>query len=173
MALTVLFNNDSESKDYAARLIIFVYFALSSFFWLMTMMLTICVCFDLLQMVQYPFKRHHKRTPIYIFVSVSLSFIFSVIKSYGAIQFYLSDQNSVNVITAYTWFELLLWFFFLFTAVYSIFVALKKLSQPGVSREVRILITKRHITYVICFLVCNLFVVVNRFHLLIDFYKVD
>lgn len=79
-----------------------------------------------------------------------------------------SNYTDTELFKLYTWFELIVWCIFISFAIYSITVARQKLAQPGVSRKVRQLIVKRHVSYMVCYFICNLFILMNRIHILID-----
>ena len=57
--------------------------------------------------------------------------------------------------------------FFLIAAIFSIVYTCIRLNKPGVSREVRQLILRRHVVYVIIYLLVNVYYVIGD---LLDFF---
>lgn len=46
--------------------------------------------------------------------------------------------------------------------IWSTIFALQRLCKPGVSLEVRQLIIKRHISYIVCYLCCNIYLFIQE-----------
>ena len=64
-------------------------------------------------------------------------------------------------------FFLVLYGFILIFAMYSTIYANIKLGKPGISKEVRSLVLKRHVTAIIIYTVCNLYIPATAFEVLL------
>ena len=58
---------------------------------------------------------------------------------------------------------------FMFMGIFSSIWAGVRLSKPGVSREVRLLVLKRHVSYIIAYFLCNIYLLMQR----IQKYRID
>ncbi len=125
-------------------------------------MLNSCVCIDLYLMIEKPFTVHKKRVPFYILLSAFVS-VFPLI--YEA--FWEADSNNYNIITNpvskfFLEYKTAVWIVLYALAPFAIFHAWRILKNPGMSQEVATLVTKRHIFYIVIFIISNLFVFLNR-----------
>ena len=107
-------------------------------FWLyMTIALNLCLCLDLFLMIRYPFAKKDKLMNIYVWVSLVASIVVSIKSAWAT-----------NII-------------FLVTGVGSSIFAFSFLNKPGISREIRSLVLKRHISSIVFFFVADQYVILS------------
>lgn len=127
--------------------------SMRTFFWVTTISFNICLCYDLVAMIKYPFVPQTKRIVSYYLFSYAFGIVAFVEKHYlneKAQQSWLSISEGIAYLV------------FFFAGIWSTVFALKRLSGEGVNPEVKGLITKRHIAYIFCTLVCNLYLLIQE-----------
>jgi len=122
-----------------------------------TILLNICLSIDLVLVVRNPFSSHEKRTSWYVVLSVFCGVLTAILKVISSRKQAFRDGLAFLEIFEFGTLIIL--------AVVSILIAGYRLLQPGVKREIRSLIIKRHILYICVFLVCNMYVVLLVSHL--------
>ena len=132
----------------------FVWFSfLKSFFWTASMVFNICICFDLILMIKHPFDSKAKRIVKYHISSYTIGIIAGLEKVFFPEA--LGGQSYLG------WTQLISFICFMIMGLFSSFWACSKLSKPGISREVRMLVLKRHVSYIICYFLCNLYLMMQ------------
>lgn len=116
------------------------------------MTFNVCICIDLILMIKHPFVSKSKRIiryHIFTYIVASIAVLENLNEDVVS-----SDQNFM----IYTQVFAFLAFFFM--GIGSSVFALNRLCKPGVSREVRILILKRHISYILAYFMCNVYLLI-------------
>lgn len=125
----------------------------SEVFWLfMACALNTCLCLDLILMIKYPFAKKAQFMNWYLSVSTILSLLVAVRPSWV---FGRSVYIKTNVIL------LISYAIFIVAGVVSSIFAYNFFSRPGMSREVKDLIMKRHISCIVFFFVVNQYVMIS------------
>jgi len=115
---------------------------------------TMMLCVDLILMIKHPFKQKEPRMKIYIWISVSVSWVLAF--------FYLFKPDTFN---SYEFFSFIaIYVGFLIAAVWSSLFSWKRLTLPGMSSEVRSLILKRHLASIAVYFICNLYVLASSIY---------
>ena len=130
---------------------------LKSFFWTASMVFNICICFDLILMIKHPFDSKAKRIVKYHISSYTIGIIAGLEKVFFPEA--LGGQSYLG------WTQLISFICFMIMGLFSSFWACSKLSKPGISREVRMLVLKRHVSYIICYFLCNLYLLIQGIQL--------
>jgi len=137
-------------------------------FQLLSLMLNICLCVDLILTIKSPFNPASSRSKFYYLASAALP-IMLVLIIYGADSAKTNDCKSCtdlytlktttttvtgtvvhgagNMILAITL------TCYLIVASYSCVFAIRRLNRPGVSKDIRIMFVKKHFLYVLVFIV--------------------
>jgi hypothetical protein len=123
---------------------------LKVFLWTASINFNICLCIDLVLMIKHPFAQKGKRIVKYHIWSYSIAMIAVFEKGY------LMSNASIKE-GFMSWTEFFCFITYIFFGIYSCCFAFSRLSKPGVSKEVRSLITKRHISYIVFYFFCNLY----------------
>lgn len=140
-------------------------------FQLVSLLLNICLCYDLIKTIQSPFTPASNRAKFYYIISIFVPLvitafivIYNTVGNGGlnansctscldkhpssSIQYQGTQINgSGNIILAYTL------SIYIIVAIYSTVFAFRRLNRPGVSKEVRSMFLKKHLIYVIVFIV--------------------
>jgi len=106
-------------------------------------MLNLFLCIDLVLVIRNPFGSKEKRVKFYYFVSYSTGFLISLL-------FVTTDAVG-------SFFQLVVMFAYLITAFLSIFFCLKRLNSTALSKEIKVLIYRRHIYWILSFVLANCF----------------
>ena len=110
-------------------------------------MLNLCLCLDLVLTLKDPFTKAESRYPIYFVGSILASLLpASARVALDHINMYLYGWLVVSIFATYV-----------VIAAYSSFFAYKALKRPGVSSVARQMINRRHITYIIVNVLCQLY----------------
>ena len=117
------------------------------------MVFNICICFDLILMIKHPFDSKASRIAKYHISSYTIGIIAGLEKVFFPEA--LGGQSYLG------WTQLISFICFMIMGLFSSFWACSKLSKPGISREVRMLVLKRHVSYIICYFLCNLYLVMQ------------
>ena len=141
---TVLWIVDSSASS-IETIMITVPFQIT-FWYNMVLMLNIMLCLDLILTFRSPFKKPESRYWIYLTVSVGTSLIPGFLRSK-----LLAKYHSQYL---YGWFIVYTFGMYLAIAIVSIYYAFKHLNKPGMSSESRILLTRRHISYIVVNVAC-------------------
>ena len=136
-------------------------------FQLLSLMLNICLCVDLILTIQSPFTPASSRSKFYYLASAALPLLLVLI-IYGADSSQTNDCSSCtvlypadslktisgtvvhgagNIILAITL------TCYIIVASYSVVFALRRLNRPGVSKDIRVMFIKKHFLYVLVFIV--------------------
>jgi hypothetical protein len=136
-------------------------------FQLLSLMLNICLCVDLILTIKSPFTPASSRSKFYYLASAALPLMLvfiiygadsanandciSCIQNYPAINSKTVSgtvvQGAGNMILAITL------TCYLIVASYSCVFAIRRLNRPGVSKDIRIMFVKKHFLYVLVFIV--------------------
>ena len=125
---------------------------------LISLSLNICLCYDLIQILQSPFSVTRGRLKFYVSVSlliatVAVIFIFFKQDRHQWDNFYEQqfqlrvDRPDSNLILAMSFSVYIL------IALNSWIFSCRRLNRPGVSKEVRQQFQKKHTTYVVMFII--------------------
>lgn len=154
-AWTVYFQDDIYYKARALAIQIIATIWLAVFATFCTVLLNIMLSIDLILTVRYPFKKKEGRNKIYLAVSVIVSAFYT-----SGIGF-THDGDNYYEFSIYFGMITLCLFFVIF--IVSIVYTCKKLSGPGMSKEVRNLVLKRHILTTLLYIVSNLYLFATFF----------
>jgi hypothetical protein len=125
----------------------------SEVFWLyMACALNTCLCLDLILMIKYPFAKKEKFMTWYLVVSTVLSLLIAVRLRVEIVGKVFISSNILFLIS---------YFVFCMAGVTSSIFAYKFFSRPGMSREVKSLVLKRHISCIVFFFVMNQYVMIS------------
>ena len=158
-AATVYFSTDIYDQGWSLHLLVSNEI-LCNFTLYMSLLLSMMLSVDLILMVKYPFDQNESRTKWYLITSTIVSLFCTV---------------TVEVFSGFdTSTRLGVWFLFAVVAVYltifiySIFFTWKSLSGPGMSKEARSLVLKRHIITNLAYFICNQYFILNSIMMLLD-----
>ena len=125
----------------------------SEVFWLyMACALNTCLCFDLILMIKYPFAKKEKFMTWYLVVSTILSLLIALRLRFEIVGKVYVSTNMLLLIS---------YAIFCIAGVTSSILAFKFFSRPGMSREVKSLVLKRHISCIVFFFVMNQYVMIS------------
>lgn len=130
------------------------------------MTFNVCICFDLILMIKHPFVSKSKRIIRYHIVTYTVSLLAVAEKLNGEI---LSTGDGLTL----TLVQVLAFMAFVFMGLFSSLFALNRLCKPGISREVRVLILKRHISYILAYFACNFYLLIQGAQQILLEYKVQ
>ena len=144
-----------STSDYARKQTLQLLFHSSSFIQLSSSLLSLCLnmvlCADLIFSLQNPLQASEPHDKLYF----ALSVIYSMAMAFWIEAYSFGSLDTAPVIAAWIiWIQELL---FVCLAVASIIYAFVKLGRPGISREVRSLVLKRHVFTITVFTVANLY----------------
>ena len=114
----------------------------------MALMFNICLSVDLILMLRYPFDKKESRMKFYWIISLILSITLTL----TAICF---DNEAVISFAVYGTLAVLVAYFCIL--IFSVIFACRKLSGPGMSKEVRGLLLKRYILAAFLYLIANIY----------------
>lgn len=131
---------------------------LSLAFLSMSMSLNMCLCVDLVLMVRFPFDKKENRVPWYLSYSILLAIVVAVLnlnwngKDYQGDALYIGGciQIAQAVLS-------------ILTFIISVIYTFRKLSGPSMSKQVRNLVLKRHVVTMLVYFLCNIYVFVSFF----------
>ena len=103
------------------------------------------LCLDLVLVIRNPFGSKEKRANFYYIVSYLVSFGMALFFTY--------------TVTISAYLQLCLMFAYLIAALSSIIFCFVRLKSTGLSQEVKVLIYRRHIYWIVSFLVSNTFLI--------------
>ena len=103
------------------------------------------LCLDLVLVIRNPFGSKVKRAKFYYLISYSISAIMALL-------FGLTDSVASYI-------QLILMFTYLFIAISSILYCVRRLSSTGLSDEIKALIYRRHIYWIVSFIVANTYLI--------------
>lgn len=135
-----------------------------TFTWVLSLGLNICLCIDLILMLAMPFEKKEPRIKKYFIGSFIAACLMGILKLF------------INNATAYlwlNWIEMFAYFTFVVFAIGSSVYAIQKLRQPGVSKEVRFLIVRRHVIFIAFYLLSNVFFVMSNIHIIVIHHNKD
>ena len=159
-AATVFFSTDVYDQGWSLRRILVSNQILCIFTLYMSLLLSTMLSIDLIMMVKYPFDQSESRTKWYLIISVMISLFCTTFINVNSS--YLTDSK-IGV-----WFMITVTVTYLAIFVYSIVFTCKSLSGPGMSKEARSLVLKRHIITNVAYLICNLYFILNSYMLAKD-----
>jgi len=143
--------NTQQRCAYAYQTLYLAYF--SEVFWLyMACALNTCLCFDLILMIKYPFAKKEKFMTWYLVVSTLLSLIISLRLRYEIAGSVFISSNILFIIS---------YAIFCIAGITSSILAYNFFSRPGMSREAKSLVLKRHISGIVFFFVMNQYVMIS------------
>ena len=120
---------------------------------MMVICLSLMLSVDLILMVRNPFDRKESRMPIYYGVSLLISLTSAC--------FLIGNVFNTDVVNKLmSGFFLTILSAYIIISVFSVVYTCQKLSGPGISKEVRTLILKRHILTIVVYLVSNLYSII-------------
>ena len=153
-ASTVFFSESSYDRVWSLEILVKANQIIGFFTLYMTLALSMMLSVDLILMIQYPFDNNESRMKWYIIVSVILSLIPTILFNF--------DLGNTLVVDIASWTVITYVGVYLVIFIYSICFTLKKLSGPGISKETRSLILKRHVLTNVVYFVCNLYAFCNN-----------
>lgn len=109
-------------------------------------------------MIKYPFAKKENRTPLYLWISIVISFVLATACFKSAD--YRPDQAQIlpSKPVMYCIYSILITYFFV--SIYSIFYALKRLCKSSISKETVKLVLLRHVLHIVGFSIANLYLIV-------------
>lgn len=115
----------------------------------MTLMLNMMLCIDLILIIRYPFSKKDGRTPVQLGISLIVSIAITSTMQYEG------DEEWIKTLGYYLYSTMLFSYLlcFLGSGVY----ACMKLGGPGMSKQVRMLVVKRHVLTGFLYLLSNLY----------------
>lgn len=146
-AYTVYFDSDIYYQARALCIQIISTIWLAVFATFMTVMLNMMLSIDLILTVRYPFKKKDDRNKIYVAISVLFSLVYTCGMGFS--------NDGENFYDFSKWMGIVMLSLFFAVFVVSIAYTCKKLSGPGMSKEVRNLVLKRHILTTVLYLISN------------------
>ena len=141
------------SMDALETIMITVPFQIT-FWYNMVIMLNIMLCLDLILTFRSPFKKPESRYWIYLTVSVLISLFPGIMRS-----IFMANSQSPFI---YGWIIVVSFVFYLVVAILSIYYAMKHLNRPGMSSESRALLMRRHISYILMNVACQIYNVFSK-----------
>ena len=163
-AWTVFFSDDIYYEARALFIQIIGTVWLAVFATMCTVMLNMCLSIDLILLVRYPFDKKDGRNKIYVSVSVFISLFYT-----SGLGFSSSPEDLFYIIIVWMGIVILCCYFLVF--LFSIVYTCKKLSGPGMSKEVRNLVLKRHILTTLLYLLSNTYLFATFFILALPEWK--
>ena len=155
--------NFSESQFNHFRAIYGIYqmkLVIQGFSYMSYLMLNLFLCVDLVLIIRNPFGSKERRVKFYYITSYSVGF-------FTAILFLTTDA-------AASFFQLLIMFIYLALAVLSIFFCIRRLKSTGLSNEIKALIYRRHIYWIVSFILANAFLIyLNLMVIMVGINKTD
>ena len=149
-SLTRFFSDDLFYQTRSVMTLALSGITLFAFAQYMTLMLNIMLSIDLFLMIRYPFSKKDSRMTLYLIIS----FIMSVISAYFGLNGDAGNEIQLKITMWMIDLTFLVYFLcFLSTTIY----AWIKLSGPGMSKEVRMLVIKRHVLTGILYSLCNVY----------------
>ena len=109
------------------------------------LMLNLFLCVDLVLIIRNPFGSKEKRVKFYYISSYSVGLFTAMLFVYS------------NV--AASFFQLLVMFVYLVVAFTSIFFCIRRLKSTGLSNDIKALIYRRHIYWIVSFILTNAFII--------------
>ena len=159
-AATFYFSTDVYDQGWSLEHLLVSNQILCCFTLYMSLLLSTMLSIDLILMVKYPFDQSESRTKWYLIISVMISlFTTTFINMYTGVDTF----SKIGV-----WFMVTVTVAYLAIFVYSIVFTCKSLSGPGMSKEARSLVLKRHIITNVAYLICNLYFILNCYMLAKD-----
>lgn len=115
----------------------------------MTLMLNMMLCIDLILIIRYPFSKKDGRTP----VQLSISMIMSI--AVTCTMLYEGDDKWIKRLGYYLYSAVLYSYLLCFfgSGIY----ACMKLGGPGMSKQVRMLVVKRHVLTGFLYILSNIY----------------
>ena len=108
------------------------------------------LCVDMILMIRYPFESKESRMPKYMAYSLIIPVIPSIL--------YLNINNHY-IFEAVTWITVIFYCLFIFCFLLSVIYTCRKLNGPGMSKQVRQLVMKRHIIAIVAYLISYLYLI--------------
>lgn len=127
---TVFFSSEPAYQLYSLKLIDVSSTVLFRFLFMMTFMINACLCLDLFLAVKSPFYPAGRRSKFYLITSALITLPVCIFEGVT-----FDSLNRVNGWADYA--TISIFSIFLGIAVFSIIFAIKRISRPGVSQEVR------------------------------------
>ena len=137
---------------------------LYSFFQLTSLLLNLCLCFDLIMTIYSPFSPAYRRTKIYYLISVVGPLM--VILFIWAISSAEERESDSNLCLAYAYTNAatqimpqaslvlaMCLSLYIVVAIYSTVYSYRRLHRPGVSAPVRAMFVRKHFLYVVVFII--------------------
>ena len=124
-----------------------------TFWYNMVIMLNIMLCLDLILTFRSPFKKPESRYAAYLVTSVVVSILPAVIRT-----IFMTHSEQY----LYGWIIVVTFFIYIVVAILSIYYAFKHLSKPGMSSEARGMITRRHISFILANVLCQMYNVLSK-----------
>lgn len=142
----------NSAELYASLFTLVTWFnMLKDFFWTASMVFNVCICADLVLMIKHPFANKNKRILKYHIWVYSIGLLAALEK---LVTNYKNSYLSVVQIAAFVAFMLM--------GLFSSAFAFSRLCKPGVSQEVRQLILKRHVAYILFYFTCNIYLLIQQ-----------
>lgn len=149
-AATAYFDMSCEARKRALELLYDSTMIITAFCAWCSMLLQICLCFDLILTMSRPFANKEARMPIYIGASVLIGILQCIFVPKAFRDMALLDFTKYNT--------LLIVLFCWIMAIASIIYGLCKLCKPSIAPRVRRLIIVRHITTIVFFFITQLYI---------------
>lgn len=133
-----------------------------------SLLLNLCLCLDLILTLQSPFTPATSRVKWYFTFSILIPSLYYTYfffhneeeSGYRCIERYynprtvdITDNEVEKIQTSGNWLTTMLLSLYIVVAFYSVFYSKRRLSRPGISKDVRQLTFRKHATYVIAFVV--------------------
>ena len=136
-----------------------------TFFQMMSLSLNLFLCIDLILTLKEPFYPAKRRTKWYIFFSVFIAVLISFLGSRrldGACG-NTGDYENNDLALSSTFLAIAL-SVYIMTALFSIIFAARMLSRPGVSSEIKGMYFRKHVLYVIVFIIVWSFTLATAYY---------
>ncbi len=117
------------NQNYATNLMTLMFLLIDSFCFSMTLCLNVCLSADLVLMIKYPFKQKEGRVKWYMLCSVMFSLAIAIF----SLMIVWRESEKMWMENLLDSALLLAFIVFIFSALYSVIFACRKLSAPGIS----------------------------------------
>lgn len=158
ISVTLFFQDSSVYYQYRALYILVISQQFQQITGLcLAVTLNLCLVFDLVYMILYPFSQKEKFMTFYAGLCFAFSSVTSAFMTYGL----MTNTSKYNL---GFWALLFLYTLMFFGGFGSIIFAYMRLSKPGISASARTLILKRHAMSIVVFILTNLNITVTIFY---------
>ena len=149
-ALTVFFSKDLRDQaialDKLKNSIQFMAYYVEN----ISINLNTILCVDMVLMIRYPFESKESRLPKYMAYSVLIPLIPSIL---------FLNRGEHGIFEVVTWITVTFMCLFLFCFLLSVIYTCRKLNGPGMSKQVRQLVMKRHIITLVAYIIAYYYLI--------------